>query len=201
MKSRIDSPLPGSATRRTATVTISAPDSSMAWRMTSLDEYFPVPTMSRELKSLPPSTRFVSYISLPSAHFTARLAPLAAPRLGRRSPRTAAHGSHDFELVPFRKLHGSVLALRRDLAIHRHRGVLALDIEEYEQRVDGDAGLHVHRLAVDRDVHKRKRPLPHRGCGRSLPSCSLRWDYPDQVRGVPGRTRFSGILPPRRTRS
>src|SRR5215813_7028323 len=28
--------------------------------------------------------------------------------------------------------------------------------------------------------------------------CSLRWNYPDQVRGVPGRTRFSGILPPRR---
>src|SRR5262249_57342676 len=30
------------------------------------------------------------------------------------------------------------------------------------------------------------------------PPCSLRRHYPDQVRGVPGRTRFSGILPPRR---
>src|SRR5690349_21550005 len=28
--------------------------------------------------------------------------------------------------------------------------------------------------------------------------CSLRWNYPVQVRGVPGRTRFSGNLPPRR---
>ena len=45
------------------TVTISAPDSSMAWRITSFEEYLPVPTMSRELKSLPPSTRLVSYIS------------------------------------------------------------------------------------------------------------------------------------------
>src|SRR5262245_32066521 len=41
---------------------------------------------------------------------------------------------------------------------------------------------------------------PREGAADSLPSCSLRWDYPDQVRGVPGRTRFSGILPPRRTR-
>src|SRR5262249_5055580 len=38
---------------------------------------------------------------------------------------------------------------------------------------------------------RRVRPL-------SFPPCSLRWHYPVQVRGVPGRTRFSGILPPRR---
>src|SRR5262249_57180345 len=30
------------------------------------------------------------------------------------------------------------------------------------------------------------------------PPGALRWHYPVQVRGVPGRTRFSGILPPRR---
>src|SRR5947207_12579975 len=117
--------------------------------------------MSRELKSLPPSTRFVSYISLPSAHFTARLAPLAAPRLGRRSPRTAAHGSHDFELVPFRKLHGSVLALRRDPAIHRHRGVLALVIEECQQRLALVAGIHLLRLAVARTAAHRRQAAPY----------------------------------------
>src|SRR5262245_56395233 len=99
MKSRIDSPCPGSATRRIATVTISAPDSSMAWRMTSLVEYLPVPTMSRELKSFPPSTRLVSYISLPSTH-----------------------RSHDLDLVSVAELQRRVLALRCDLAVHRHRG-------------------------------------------------------------------------------
>src|SRR2546421_1979099 len=35
---------------------------------------------------------------------------------------------------------------------------------------------------------------------RRFAPCSLRRHYPDQVRGVPGRTRFSGILPPRRQR-
>src|SRR3989440_6288713 len=33
---------------------------------------------------------------------------------------------------------------------------------------------------------------------RLFAPCSLRRHYPEQVRGVPGRTRFSGILPPRR---
>src|SRR3989338_2107032 len=43
------------------------------------------------------------------------------------------------------------------------------------------------------------RPRPPPGGGRppvsSSSPCSLRWDYPGQVRGVPGRTRFSGIPP------
>src|SRR6185436_13827106 len=137
MKSRIDSPLPGSATRRMATVTISAPDSSIASRITSFVEYLPVPTIRRELKSLPPSTRLVSYICLPSAH-----------------------RPNDFDLVPLGKFHGPVLALRRDLAIDRHRGVLALDVERVQQPVDGDAGLHLRGLPVDRDLHKHARPLP-----------------------------------------
>src|SRR5262245_65696152 len=36
----------------------------------------------------------------------------------------------------------------------------------------------------------------HEGLDASVRS--LRWNYPEQVRGVPGRTRFSGDLPPRR---
>src|SRR5205085_5031987 len=41
---------------------------------------------------------------------------------------------------------------------------------------------------------------PSRVRPRLFASCSLRPHYRDQVRGVPGRTRFSGILPPRRQR-
>src|SRR5262249_13657496 len=45
-----------------------------------------------------------------------------------------------------------------------------------------------------------KTAAPLHGCGRWISGspCSLRWNYPGQVRGVPGRTRFSGFLPPRR---
>ena len=42
------------STRRTATVTISAPDASMARTISSLLRYFPVPTMRRERKLRPP---------------------------------------------------------------------------------------------------------------------------------------------------
>src|SRR6266536_6676492 len=67
MESRSDSPCPGRLTRRTATVTISAPEASMASRMFSKDAYFPVPTIRRDLNSLPPSHSDVSYISPSSA--------------------------------------------------------------------------------------------------------------------------------------
>src|SRR6266508_2984089 len=39
-------------TRRTATVIISAPDASCDWTITAGDEYFPVPTISRDEKVL-----------------------------------------------------------------------------------------------------------------------------------------------------
>src|SRR3954464_251929 len=59
-------------TRRTATVTMSAPDASWACCMTANDEYFPVPTISRDLNSRPAITSG-SFMSLtptatPTAH-------------------------------------------------------------------------------------------------------------------------------------
>src|SRR6267142_3954622 len=156
---------------------ISVPEASWASRMTSIEEYLPVPTISRDENSLPPRTRFVSYIRLPSPH-----------------------GAHNLDLVAFRQRHRRVRRLGRDLAVDGDRRVLALDVEQGEQALDGEPGLDIHRLAVDVDLHRHKRPLPSsRVRPRSLPPpCSLRRHYPDQVRGVPGRTRFSGILPPRR---
>src|SRR5829696_5287085 len=43
-------------TRRTATVTISAPAASCAWAMTAKDEYLPVPTISRDVNVRPAMT-------------------------------------------------------------------------------------------------------------------------------------------------
>ncbi len=40
-------------TRRTATVTMSAPEASCACTMTAFDEYFPVPTIKRDAKVRP----------------------------------------------------------------------------------------------------------------------------------------------------
>ena len=47
-------------TRRTATVTMSAPDAACACVMTACDGYFPVPTISRDLNVRPAITKGVS---------------------------------------------------------------------------------------------------------------------------------------------
>src|SRR5256712_12311155 len=161
MKSRIDSPLPGRLTRRTATVTISAPDSSCAWRMISLLEYLPVPTMSRDVKSLPPSTRFVSCIS------------------------TTSHGPNDFHAVTVAQRHRGVRRLRRDLAVHRDRGVLALDREVCEEALEAEPVGDLHLAPVDGDLHRDENGRsPCRGCGRV---CSRRVPFA----GIT-RSRFEG---------
>src|SRR5271168_2578811 len=54
-------------TRRTATVTISAPLSSTAALVSAKSRYLPVPTISRDLNFLPPNSNEVSCIFLPCA--------------------------------------------------------------------------------------------------------------------------------------
>src|SRR5215510_658851 len=113
---------------------ISVPDASCASRMTSIEAYLPVPTISRDENSLPPRTRFVSHIPLPSAH-----------------------GANDLDLVAVVQRHRRVGRLGRDLTVDGDGRVLALDLQEGEQALDGEPGLHVHRLAVDVDLHRHKR--------------------------------------------
>src|SRR5688572_28207037 len=112
MKSRIESPWPGRLTRRTATVIISAPDSSCASRMTSLDEYLPVPTMRREVYSLPPRTSVVSVIML-----------------------SASHGPDDLDPVAVPQRHRGIARLGRDFAIDGHGRELPPDVEMRQQPV------------------------------------------------------------------
>ncbi len=53
-------------TRRTATVTMSAPDAVWQSRITWCDGYLPVPTMSRDRKVRPAMTKGVSVTMLPA---------------------------------------------------------------------------------------------------------------------------------------
>src|SRR3989442_8684241 len=57
MGSSIDSRVRSRLIRRTATVTISAPDSRWAFLICWKDEYFPVPMIRREVKVRPPRTK------------------------------------------------------------------------------------------------------------------------------------------------
>src|SRR5687768_9451897 len=131
MRSRMDSPWPGRLTRRTATVIISAPDSSCASRMISLDAYLPVPTMSRDVYSLPPRTRVVSVIML-----------------------SAPHRSDDLDLVALTQRHRRILRFRCDLAVDSDGGELPAHVEMREQRVDAEGVRDFHRRTVHHDRHK-----------------------------------------------
>src|SRR5258705_11681651 len=105
--------------------------------MTSMEEYFPVPTISRDVNSLPPRTRLVSYMTLASPHRT-----------------------DDLHLVAFGQRDRRVSALGRDVAVDGNRGVLALDAEQSEQAVHCGPGRDLHRLAVDADRDRHERPRP-----------------------------------------
>src|SRR5690242_10796118 len=111
--------------------------------MTSIDAYFPVPTISRDENSLPPMTRFVSLMARP---------PLLS----------AAHRSDDLDPVALAQHGGLVGALRSHLAVHGHRHVLPLDVEAHEQPLDAQAVGDFHVLSVDHDLHKQNGRVPLR---------------------------------------
>src|SRR2546425_6222064 len=93
------------STRRTATVTISAPDASIARVIVSLSGYLPVPTMSRDWNVRPPMVRSVSrtrssavVIASPAADEVHQLDRVAGPDAHvaqRRAPHDGAVVFHD----------------------------------------------------------------------------------------------------------
>src|SRR5262245_2999575 len=119
--------------RRTATVTISAPDASSAALVCSRSLYLPVPTIRRE-----PSSR-VSMRSRSDMTAPWCLAP--------------AHELHDLELIAVAQGRGRVQGARHDFTVALHGDRAGLDAELHEQRRDRDAGRDLARLAVDLDAH------------------------------------------------
>src|SRR5437667_8449670 len=93
------------STRRTATVTISAPDASIARAIVSLSRYFPVPTMRRDWNERPPMVKGMSRIvsravvmrSTPSdeMHQLDCVARLDRHHAERRTPHDRAVVLHD----------------------------------------------------------------------------------------------------------
>src|SRR5438132_2587817 len=115
--------LPGAVmfTRRTATVTISAPEASIARRVSAKDAYLPVPTISRERYSRPAS-RKGSFMS-------------AAPdEMDDLDPVTVAQHRH------------AVLGARHDGAVHLDRDTTRPEPERGDEI--GDRGLRVERAGL-----------------------------------------------------
>src|SRR5262245_24479809 len=87
-------------TRRTATVTMSAPDASCAFTMTEGDEYLPVPTMSLEANVFPAITKESMADSLTSADEVDDLNLIAVADLGRVKRGPFQHHQIVFDCDP-----------------------------------------------------------------------------------------------------
>src|SRR5712692_11813897 len=102
------------STRRTATVTTSAPDASSARIISSLERYLPVPTSRREWNTRPPMVRGMSFttsraavIESPSSHEMHQLDGVA-----RGDAHLAQRGTaHDAAVVLHH--HGARVQLQR----------------------------------------------------------------------------------------
>src|SRR5437868_5605226 len=106
-------------TRRTATVTISAPEASIARRVSSKSLYLPVPTMSRERYSRPASTNG-SFCWVMGA-----------------SPATDE--LHDLDLIALADRPRAVLRRRQDVAVELDRDPSSAERELREKVGDGVA--------------------------------------------------------------
>src|SRR5262245_15911289 len=117
-------------TRRTATVTISAPDASMAARVSAKSRYLPVPTIRRERYALPPSCRRSS-----------------------ATPSASADELHDFDHVALAQSAALVVVARQDVEVDLDRDAARAQSKLADQLRDRHAVAHVPRLAVQHDVH------------------------------------------------
>src|SRR5260370_42693157 len=121
-------------TRRTATVTISAPLSSTAARVSAKSLYFPVPTIRRDLNDLPPSSRGVSFIILSSIFFL------------------SAADEVDYLDIVARLDNGvRVAGLGNDLAIYLDRDAALSHLEALEQRGQSKLAVDGIRIAVEQN--------------------------------------------------
>src|SRR5580765_8835342 len=146
-------------TRRTATVIISAPDASCARCMTAYEEYFPVPTISRDVKVLPAMVSVSDTVSpWPSA---LALAPL-----------TAADEVDDLHFIAFTDRRPVERVLPDDDEIVFDGHPAGIDVQPGQQSGDADGRRDFERVAVQFDDHFTAFYMMCRCAERSPPPCS-----------------------------
>jgi hypothetical protein len=118
--------------RRIATVIIAAPLAACAARITSIDGYFPVPTINRESNSRAAifSASVVIDWDLPSRY-----------------------RFDDFDAVAVVHVLRLVLASANHAVVARHRDAVSLRTEQRQQRADGELVRQLVKPAVDRCLH------------------------------------------------
>src|SRR5713226_6983680 len=119
---------------------MSAPDASWACTMTAGDEYFPVPTMSREEKVFPAMTRL----------------SMSSPAL------SAPDEVDDLHLIAFADLDRFERPALEHHEVVLDRDAPRVDVEPHEQKTDGQRAGDLERIAVQSDLHVWNDPEPAR---------------------------------------
>src|SRR4030095_958973 len=151
-------------TRRTATVTISAPDASKACAITANDEYLPVPTIKRDLKVRPAMTNGVSVNSqLPTkSTITHSTINNESPIKDHESPNVLLATAHEIDDLDRVALVdddvGKPLALD-DLEVVLDRHATRIDIQTSQQGRNRERLIELEAFAVECDLHERTRPV------------------------------------------
>src|SRR5881275_789411 len=126
------------STRRTATVTISAPDASMARTIVSLSRYLPVPTMRREWKVRPPMVNGVS-------RSVSTAVAIGSP---------PSHEMHQLDRVPRSYSDLAQRGPADDGAVVLHHDGARVELERSEQLEQRHAPRYRAALPVQRDIDR-----------------------------------------------
>src|SRR4030095_2939226 len=130
--------------RRMATVTICAPDASIASRVCAKSRYFPVPTRRRERYARPAMTSGWARTSCSAGAFMRLFYACLSPADGRDDLETVAGGDARLRIA----------ALGDDFAVHLDRDALALEVECAHEFGDGRGRrVEAMRGAIERQLH------------------------------------------------
>src|SRR5688572_14026124 len=122
------------STRRSATVTISAPEAAIASRVSSFEAYLPVPTMMRDWK-------------------------LRAPRVQVSFMSASTDEGDDLEVIALGQHRRGVHRARHDFSVALDGDRLAREAQLPDQRRDRRAWVHRTWLSINDyvDVHRHRR--------------------------------------------
>src|SRR6266853_1820741 len=123
-------------TRRTATVTMSAPDAEIACVIVSLSRYFPVPTIKRDRNVRPPMVSGMSFR-------TASAVVIAS---------SASHEMHELDRIARRHAHRGEGGPAHDRAIVLHHDGPRVEVQRLEQVEQRPVPHHRPWLTVYDDV-------------------------------------------------
>src|SRR6266851_6393687 len=137
-------------TRRTATVTISAPLSSTAARVSAKSLYFPVPTISRDLNDLPPRSK-VSFTSEASLISEASFIFACCIFVAANFVSSAADEVDYLDVVARLDNGRGVVALGDNLEIDLDCDAALARVQTLEQRDESKVAVDCIRITVEDD--------------------------------------------------